>query len=100
MAYEVLCLGMFFYEGMPFFLYSEHVGPLGRKSSYQLSLLIPRSATLERLSYRRQILQSGAMPIACFRTVADSDLLYVALLQGSVRFLRLNLKDYLRSESD
>jgi hypothetical protein len=99
-ANEVSCLGMFFYDGMPFFLYSERVGPRSGRALYQLSLLIPRSAALERLSYRRQILQSGASPIPCFRAVASSDRLYLALLQGSVRFLRMNLRDYLRSESD
>jgi hypothetical protein len=99
-ANEVLCLGMFSYEGMVFFLYSERVESLSHSVSYQLSLLIPRSAPFRRLSYRRQVLQSGWLPIPCFRTVADGSEQYIALQQGSVRFLRLDLKAYLRSESD
>lgn len=97
---EVLCLGMFSYEGMIFFLYSERAESLSRSASYQLSLLIPRSAALRRLSYRRQVLQSGSLAIPFFRTVTDEGELYVALQQGSVRFLRLDLKGYLRSVSD
>ncbi len=100
LANEVLCLGMFSYEGMTFFLCSERFESLSRSASFQLSLLIPRSAALKKLSYRRQVLHSGSSPIPCFRTVTGADELYVALQQGSVRFLRLDLKGYLRSESD
>ncbi len=100
LADEVPCLGMFSNYGMTFFLYSERVESLSRSASYRLSLLVPRGASFRRLSYRRQVLQEGSSPIPCFRAVTGEGELYVALQQGSIRFLRLDLKPYLRSESD
>jgi hypothetical protein len=96
---EVRCLAMFSYRGSSFFLFSEQTDPRTRKDPYQLSLLIPEVGA-RTLKYHRHILSSGSQPFPFFRTVLAGDLLYVGFLQGSVRLLRLELKNYLRSVSD
>jgi hypothetical protein len=98
-ARDVRCLGMFFYGGSAFFLFSEQTDPRAGGDSYRLSMLVPQAGA-GKAGYRRVVLQKGALPITCLRTVSAADHLYVALLQGSVRFLRLDLKNYLRRESD
>lgn len=98
-AREVGCLGVFFHRGLPFYLYSERSEPGAGEDPYRLALLAPESGR-PMTRYRRYILCSGPIPILRFRSVIDADLLYVAYLQDSVRLLRLDLRNYLRSESD
>jgi hypothetical protein len=98
-ARDVRCLGMLVYRGLDFFLFSEQTDPRSGGASYRLSMLVPQPGA-RNPGYRRVILRQDSSPVTCFRTVMSADSLYVAWLQGSVQFLRLDLKDYLRKESD